>query len=148
MKLGATAASLMVALAACSGGDDAPAAQSDVPRTAADSAAADARILGTEITRLLDLAADFRGSHRGRAPRSLRELATDSLTPTLARSVRASGGRAWITVAFRDPSMRRYRSCTGDLSVLESSGIGGGDYQLTCTTPDGRTESVRVGGDE
>ena len=147
MRLRAAAASLALVVAGCSGGDEAP-AQADVPRTAADSAAADVRILGTEITRLLDLAADFRGSHSGRAPRSLRELATDSLTPTLARSVRAAGGRAWITVAFRDPSVRRYRSCTGDLSVLESSGIGGGDYELTCTTPDGRTEPVRVGASE
>ena len=147
MRLRVAVASLALILAACGRDDDAP-AQAELPRTAADSAAADAQILGNEITRLLDLAADFRGSHRGRAPRSLRELAIDSLTPTLARAVRASGKMAWITVSFRDASGRRYRSCTGDLSVLESSGIGHGDYELSCTTPDGTTQPVRVGGTE
>ena len=147
MSARAAVATLLLTLAACGGDDEVP-AQAELPRTAADSAAADAQILGTEITRLLDLAADFRGSHRGRAPRTLRELATDSLTPTLARSVRANGGMAWITVSFRDPAGRRYTSCTGDLSVLESSGIGGGEYELSCTTPDGGRQAVRVGAAE
>jgi hypothetical protein len=147
MTLRAVVTSLAIGLAACSGGDDTPDAP-ELPRTAADSAAADAQILGDEITRLLDLAADYRSSHRGRAPRSLRDLATDSLTPTLARSVRAGGNTSYITVAFRNPVGRRYRSCTGDLSVLESAGIGGGDYQLSCIMPDGTTQQVRVGGVE
>lgn len=147
MTLRAVVTALAVGLAACSAGDETPDAP-ELPRTAADSAAADARILGNEITRLLDLAADYRGSHRGRAPRSLRDLATDSLTPTLARSVRAGGNTSYITVAFRNPAGRRYRSCTGDLSVLESAGIGGGDYQLSCIMPDGTTQPVRVGGTE
>jgi len=147
MKLRGVVTSLAIGLAACSRGDDAPDAP-ELPRTAADSAAADAGVLGAEITRLLDLAADYRSSHRGRAARTLRDLATDSLTPTLARSVRAAGNTSFVTVAFRNPAGCRYRSCTGDLSVLESAGIGGGDYQLSCTMPDGTTQPVRVGGIE
>ena len=105
-------------LLACGGKSSAR--ESDAPRTAADSAAADLMTLGSEIYRLLDLAADYRGSHHGAAPRTLRMLGIDSLTPTLARSIRASGRNAWVTVTFRRPDGRAWESCTGDLSVLGS----------------------------
>jgi len=51
MKLRGVVTSLAIGLAACSRGDDAPDAP-ELPRTAADSAAADAGVLGAEITRL------------------------------------------------------------------------------------------------
>jgi hypothetical protein len=51
-------------LAAC-GGKPVDGGSGDAPRTAADSAAADLMTLGTEISRLLDLADDYRGSHHG-----------------------------------------------------------------------------------
>ena len=133
-------------LAACSGGTPAGGASSEAPRTAADSAAADLMALGGEISRLLDLADDYRGSHHGAAPRTLRTLGVDSLTPTLARAIRASGRDAWVTVSFRRPEGRAWTSCTGDLSVLESAVIGAGGYTLSCRTPTGELRTVQAGG--
>ena len=142
-SFGAAAALL---LAACGGEKPAAGASSDAPRTAADSAAADLMTLGTEISRLLDLADDYRGSHHGAAPRTLRTLGVDSLTPVLARSIRASGRDAWVTVAFRRPAGRAWTSCTGDLNVLESAVLGTGGYTLSCLTPEGETRTVQAGG--
>lgn len=142
-SFGAAAALL---LAACGGEKPAGGASSDAPRTAADSAAADLMTLGTEISRLLDLADDYRGSHHGAAPRTLRTLGVDSLTPVLARSIRASGRDAWVTVAFRRPAGRAWTSCTGDLNVLESAVLGTGGYTLSCLTPEGETRTVQAGG--
>ena len=133
-------------LPACGGGKPADGGPSEAPRTAADSAAADLMALGTEISRLLDLADDYRGSHHGAAPRTLRTLGVDSLTPTLARSIRASGRDAWVTVAFRRPEGRAWTSCTGDLNVLESAVLGTGGYTLSCLTPEGETRTVQAGG--
>ena len=144
----ATAACLLAAavLAAC-GGDKKPAtAGRSELRTAADSAAADVLTLGSEVSRLLDLAADYRGSHRGVAPRSLRIMGVDSLTPRLARAIRAQGRDAWVTVSFRHPEGHQYASCTGDLGVLEAAVLGDGAYTLSCTTPGGTTRSVQAGG--
>jgi len=131
-------------LAACGG--KSAAREADAPRTAADSAAADLMTLGSEIYRLLDLAADYRGSHHGAAPRTLRMLGIDSLTPTLARSIRASGRNAWVTVTFRRPDGRAWESCTGDLSVLEAAVLGSGGYTLSCRTPAGDVRTVQAGG--
>ena len=132
-------------LPACGGGKPADGGPSEAPRTAADSAA-DLMALGTEISRLLDLADDYRGSHHGAAPRTLRTLGVDSLTPTLARAIRASGRDAWVTVSFRRPEGRAWTSCTGDLSVLESAVIGAGGYTLSCRTPAGELRTVQAGG--
>ena len=131
-------------LSAC-GNDEAPSRrESPELRTAADSAAADAATLGTEISRLLDLAADYRGSHRGRPPRSLRDLGVDSLTPAIARAVSSVGSGARVTVSYRQARGHHYVSCSGDLSVLESAVLGAGRYTLTCTTPSGRTLPVET----
>lgn len=133
-------------LAACGRGKSPAGGADDAPRTAADSAAADLMILGSEISRLLDLAADYRGSHHGIAPRTLRTLGVDSLTPTLARSIRTAGRDAWVTVTFRRPEGRAWTSCTGDLSVLESAVLGTGGYTLSCRTPAGEVRTVQAGG--
>ena len=138
--------SLALLLAACGGSDRPASATGPQLRTAADSAAADVLTLGTEVSRLLDLAADYRGSHRGVSPRSLRIMGMDSLTPSLARAIRAQGRNAWVTVSFRRPEGRQYASCTGDLSVLEAAVLGDGAYTLSCTTPAGVTRSVQAGG--
>ena len=141
-RAGVLAAALL--LAAC--GDDDPPARRAAPelRTAADSAAADIAILGTEIARLLDLAADYRGSHRGRAPRRLRDMAMDSLTRDIARAIATGPGGTRVTVSFRRPAGRQYASCAGDLGVLESAALGDGGYTLTCVTPSGEVRTVQA----
>jgi hypothetical protein len=131
---------------ACGRGKESARDAAAEPRTAADSAAADLTQLGSEISRLLDLAADYRGSHRGAAPRSLRVLGVDSLTPALARSIRASGRDAWVTVSFRRPAGHLWTSCTGDLGVLESAVLGDGAFTLSCLTPTGDARVVQAGG--
>ena len=133
-------------LAACGRGKSGSGGADAAPRTAADSAAADLMTLGAEISRLLDLAADYRGSHHGAAPRSLRTLGVDSLTPTLARSIRASGRDAWVTVTFRRPEGHAWTRCTGDLGVLESAVLGTGGYTLSCRNPAGELRTVQAGG--
>lgn len=132
-------------LVACGKGDTAS-ARADAPRTAADSADADATMLGREIYHLLDLASDYRGSHRGRLPRSLRDLGTDSLTRDIARSVNASGPSFTAGAAFRDPAGHFWVACTGELKVLEDAVIGAGRYTLTCTSPSGEAHEVQAGG--
>ncbi len=136
---------LAVALAAC-GKHEAASASAGAPRTAADSAEADATALGREIYHLLDLAADYRGSHRNRLPRSLRQLGTDSLTGTIARRVDARGSDFVAGAAFRDPTGHYWTSCEGELKVLEDAVIGAGRYTLTCTSPSGESREVQAGG--
>jgi hypothetical protein len=136
---------LAALLLACGKGDPA-AARAAPPRTAADSAEVDATVLGREIYHLLDLASDYRGSHRGRLPRSLRDLGTDSLTTDIARRVNASGPEFTAGAAFRDPAGHFWVACTGELKVLEDAVIGAGRYTLTCTSPSGDSHEVQAGG--
>jgi hypothetical protein len=138
-------AMLAVSLTACGKGETAT-ARATAPRTAADSAEVDATVLGREIYHLLDLASDYRGSHRGRLPRSLRDLGTDSLTSDIARSVNASGPQFMAGAAFRDTAGHFWVACTGQLKVLEDAVIGAGRYTLTCTSPSGEPHEVQAGG--
>lgn len=133
-------------VAACTERADGPAAVTKPLRTAADSAEADATVLGREIYRVLDLAADYRGSHRGRPPASIRALGVDSLTPAMARGLATVGSEVRVTVSFRDPGPRYYASCTGELKVLEDAVLGAGRYTLDCSTPSGDVHSVQAGG--
>lgn len=123
--------------------DSSPAAST---LTAEERAPADAEQLGREIYRLLDRAADYRGAHRGQAPRSLIDLGIDSLTPDLARVIRGSGTEATVTVSFRNTAGHGYTSCSGELSMLESAVLADGRYQLRCTTPAGEESTVQAGG--
>src|SRR5690606_39074461 len=131
----------------CACGKEAPRASQPRATAAAPTvdSAADVRTLGSEVTRLLHIADDFRASHRGRAPRNLRDFALDSLTPTLARSV---GGTPefFAAASFRDPAGHAWVSCAGGFSVLEDAVLGAGHYKLTCVTPDGRSEQVEAAG--
>jgi hypothetical protein len=134
-----------LALSACGQGEPAP-ARAAVSHTAADSADADATTLGREIYHLLDLASDYRGSHRGRLPRSLRNLGIDSLTSDIARSIDAGGEHFTAAAAFRNPAGHAWVACTGELDVLEDAVIGGGRYTLACTSPTGEQHEVQAGG--
>ena len=140
-----TLALLAALLMACGKGESAS-ARTSAPHTAADSAEVDATVLGREIYHLLDLASDYRGSHRGRLPRSLRHLGTDSLTADIARTVSASGPQFTAGAAFRNPAGHFWVSCTGELKVLEDAVIGAGRYTLTCTSPSGESHEVQAGG--
>ena len=133
-------------LSAACGHKKAPAPVDTRPRTAADSAETDATYLGKEVYHLLDLASDYRGSHRGRLPRSLRDLGTDSLTHDLARSIDASGSTFSAQAAFRNPAGHHWASCRGDLKVLEDAVLGTGRYTLQCASPTGDSAQVQAGG--
>lgn len=115
------------------------------PRNAADSAEVDATYLGREIYQLLDQASAYRGSHRGRSPRSLRDLGVDSLTPDIARAISSSSGGLRASASFRDPAGHQFVSCSGELRVLEDAVLGDGRYILDCTMRDGVTIPVQAG---
>lgn len=134
----------VAAVWACGKGD-ASGTPAAARRTAADSAEADATTLGREIYHLLDLAADYRGSHRGRLPRSLRDLGTDSLTSDIARSIRTTSGFS-ASAAFRNPVGHAWVSCEGQLKVLEDAVLGAGRYTLTCVSSAGESHEVQAGG--
>ncbi|HET9602738.1 MAG TPA: hypothetical protein VFO96_00505 [Gemmatimonadales bacterium] len=135
----------MLVLISCGKGEPTP-ARAATPRTAADSAEADATTLGREIYHLLDLASDYRGSHRGRLPQTLRNLGIDSLTSDIARSINASAGQFTAGAAFRDRTGHFWVACTGELKVLEDAVIGAGRYTLTCISPAGEPHEVQAGG--
>lgn len=145
MKQACALAAAALILISCGKGEPAS-ARAAVPHTAADSAEADATTLGREIYHLLDLASDYRGSHRGRLPRSLRNLGIDSLTTDIARSVDASGEQFTAGAAFRNTAGHFWVACTGELKVLEDAVIGAGRYTLTCTSASGEPHEVQAGG--
>jgi hypothetical protein len=132
------------ALWACGKGDTS-ATPASAPRTAADSAEADATTLGREIYHVLDLAADYRGSHRGRLPRSLRDLGTDSLTSSIARSISTTPDFA-ARASFRNSAGHMWVACEGQLKVLEDAVLGSGRYTLTCFSANGESHEVQAGG--
>jgi hypothetical protein len=105
----------------------------------ASGAAADAELLGRQVFELVDQAVDYRGSHRGHAPKSLRQLGVDSLTPDTERRLGASAEGPLATVRFRAPGGHALRSCQGDARILEESALNGGRYTITCESGGGPT---------
>ncbi|HEU5039429.1 MAG TPA: hypothetical protein VFT84_01330 [Gemmatimonadales bacterium] len=136
---------LAVAAGAC-GRDSAerPAAASDDPALPPDQR--DAEALGREVFELVDRAIDYRGSHRGRPARSLRQMGVDSLTPLTARHLISVEREPIVTVQFRKGSGRVIMSCRGDSQILEEAAINGGRFTLMCTTSSGAQRPVQVGG--
>jgi hypothetical protein len=135
---------LAVGVLACSRKTRAP-ERVESPRNAADSAEMDATYLGREIYQLLDQASAYRGSHRGRSPRALRDLGVDSLTSDLARAITTGSGGLRASASFRDPAGHQFISCSGELRVLEEAVLGDGRYVLDCTMRDGVTIPVQAG---
>ncbi len=130
-------------LCACgSGNERAPAAvaEADLPPDQRD-----AEGLGREVFELVDRAVDYRGSHRGRPARSLRQLGVDSLTPATARVLISLNREPVVTVAYRRPEGREVTSCRGDSQILEEAAINGGRFTLMCTTRSGVQRPIRVG---
>lgn len=133
----------MLFLAACSGKDKAPPA----PIAAADSAStpeSEAGVLGRELYDLVDRAMGFKSAHRGRLPRSLREMGVDELTPRTSRTLTVSGGEVTVQVEFRNLDTHTLRNCRGTSALLEDAAISGGDFSVTCTTVTGGSTTLRA----
>lgn len=137
---------LLLALAggACGrGGPERPAAarDDDLPPDRREAEA-----LGREVFELVDRAVDYRGSHRGRPARDLRQMGVDSLTPTTARHMVSVSREPVVTVQYRRTEGREIISCRGDSQILEEAAINGGRFTLMCTTSTGAQRPVKVGG--
>jgi hypothetical protein len=104
----------------------------------------DARLLGKDLVDVLDQVLSYKTSHRGRIPRSLREVGIDSLGPATIRRLSVENDQPMITVIYRQPAGRQVRSCRGGRDVLDESTLSGGAYTLNCTLADGTQSSVHV----
>lgn len=123
-------------------------AKTPAPRAPASSLPPDRRDaehLGREIFELVDRAIDYRGSHRGRPARSLREMGADSLTPATARHLLNINREPVVTVQFRKAEEREITSCRGDSQILEEAALNGGRFTLMCTTRSGSQRPIQVG---
>jgi hypothetical protein len=136
---------LLIAAAGACGKEDAerPRVVSDDPALPPDQR--DAEALGREVFELVDRAIDYRGSHRGRPARSLRQMGVDSLTPLTARNLVSVDREPVVTVKFRRADGRAITSCRGDSQILEESSVSG-RFTLMCTSPNGVQRPIKVGG--
>ncbi len=107
----------------------------------------DAEYLGHEVFELVDRAVDYRGSHRGRPARSLRQMGIDSLTPATARQLLSVDREPIVTVHYRKAEGREVTSCRGDSQILEEAALNGGRFTLMCTTRSGAQRPILVGTD-
>ena len=121
-----------------------PPAAADDPALPPDQR--DATMLGREVFELVDRAVDYRGSHRGRPARSLRQMGVDSLTPATARHLISVDREPIVTVQFRKAEGRAVTSCRGDSQILEEAAINGGRFTLMCATRSGAQRPIQVGG--
>ncbi len=110
----------------------------------ATQAEQDARFLGKDLVDILDQVLSYRTSHRGRIPRSLREVGIDSLGPATIRRLGVQNDQPIITVLYRQPAGRQVRSCRGGRDVLDESALSGGAFTLDCILTDGSSASVHV----
>jgi hypothetical protein len=119
----------------------APAAARDVDTLPPDRR--DATILGREVFQLVDRAVDYKGSHRGRPPQSLRQMGIDSLAPTLVRRISTVSDSSVITVAFRQPRGHTVVSCEGNARLLEEASLTS-QFTVVCSTPSGAIDQYQV----
>ena len=132
----------MLFLAAC--GKDKP---TPAPIAAADSASTpqtEAVVLSRELYSLVDQAMSYKSAHRGRLPRSLRELGVDQLTHSTSRTLTASGGEPTVQVEFRNLGVHVLRNCRATSSILEEASLSGGEFSVTCTTVTGGSTTLKV----
>jgi len=104
----------------------------------------DARFLGKDLVDILDQVLSYRTSHRGRIPRSLREVGIDSLGSATIRRLGVQNDQPIITVLYRQPAGHQVRSCRGGRDVLDESALSGGAFTLDCILADGSSGSVHV----
>ncbi len=103
----------------------------------ANGAPSDAQVLGSEMFELIDRVADYRSSHEGKPPRTLRQLGVDSLTPTTIRRLAVQGRTFTVTVVYRRPQGRAVRSCGAGEDALEQAALNEGRFAVACDTPSG-----------
>jgi hypothetical protein len=103
----------------------------------------DAQVLGREIFDLVDRAVDYRGSHRGRPPATLKQMGVESLTTTTVRRVVNVQREPVVTVRFRHPAGREIVSCWGESKILEDASVNG-RYTLMCTANSGAQRPMEV----
>jgi hypothetical protein len=145
MRLGAAGALLLLAaLAACRSSSGAKAPTADRAVDTLPPELRDATILGREIFDLVDRAADYKGSHRGRPPQSLRQMGMDSLAPLVVRRIAVVSDSSMVTVAFRQPRGRRVASCEANARILEEAALNGGKFSLVCSSASGSLARYEV----
>jgi hypothetical protein len=131
------------ALAACAGSK----AKTPTRTSALDTLPPDRRdaaLLGREVFELVDQAVDYKGSHRGQPPASLRQMGVESLAPLLVRRIRVVSDSSVVTVAFRKARGRAVASCEGTAQILEEASLRGGTFSVICTTPSGSISKYQV----
>ena len=103
----------------------------------------DAQVLGREVFELVDRAVDYRGSHRGRPPATLKQMGVESLTTTTVRRIVNVQREPVVTVRFRQPAGREIVSCWGESRILEDASVNG-RYSLMCTASSGAQRQMEV----
>jgi len=88
----------------------------------------------------------YKTSHRGRLPRSLREVGIDSLTSATVRRLAIQDGEPLVTVLYRGAAGRRVRACSGGREALDEATLSGGAFTVDCTITTGSTVTFRAGG--
>jgi hypothetical protein len=139
-------AGLLVLMVAACGGSSSP-SKTPTRTSALDTLPPDRRdaaLLGREVFRLVDRAADYKGSHRGRPPVDLRQMGVESLAPVFVRRIRVVSDTSVVTVAFRQPRGRRVAACEGTPQLLEEASLRGGIFSIVCTTASGSIAKYEV----
>ena len=131
------------ALAACGGSKPKAATRTSVLDTLPPDRR-DAALLGREVFELVDQAVDYKGSHRGQPPVSLRQMGVESLAPLVVRRIRVVSDSSVVTVAFRRPRGRVVESCEGTAQILEEATLRGGTFSIICTTASGSISKYQV----
>lgn len=138
------ALALALAVVGCGADKEAsPPPRASTPEPSTDRL--DAEGLAREVFELVDRAVDYRGSHRGRPAKSLRQMGIDSLTPATARHLVNVGLEPVITVQYRRVAGREIISCRGDGHILEEASLNSGRFTLMCTTRSGAQRPMQVG---
>ena len=133
----------VAALAACAGSKPKSPSHTSVLDTLPPDRR-DAALLGREVFELIDQAVDYKGSHRGQPPASLRQMGVESLAPLLVRRIRVVSDSSVVTVAFRKPRGRVVESCEGTAQILEEATLRGGTFSIICTTASGSINKYQV----
>jgi hypothetical protein len=132
---------LALVVAGCSGTGNSSSRSRDLSDLPPDQR--DAQVLGREIFDLVDRAVDYRGSHRGRPPATLKQMGVESLTTTTVRRVVNVQREPVVTVRFRQPAGREIVSCWGESKILEDASVNG-RYTLMCTASSGSQRPMEV----
>jgi hypothetical protein len=132
---------LCMSFAACHRGEPAPGAA-----LAGKAGSDDQQVLGRQLFELIDRAADYRSSHRGRYPASVAQMGVDSLTATTARRLSSEDGTLRVTVEFRHPAGHTLVSCSGGAEALEGAALNSGKYAASCITPEGEARPLQLEG--